>query len=40
MRESSIIYEFLYTKAILAHSWTWRYYLIRLLSPLSTAAAA
>jgi len=38
--ELSLIYEFLYTKAILAHSWTWRYYLIRLLSPLSTAAAA
>ncbi|KAG2642102.1 hypothetical protein PVAP13_2KG263100 [Panicum virgatum] len=38
--ELSLIYEFLYTKAILAHNWTWRYYLIRLLSPLLTAAAA
>ncbi|XP_039841562.1 uncharacterized protein LOC120701813 [Panicum virgatum] len=38
--ELSLIYEFLYTKAILAHSCTWLYYLIRLLSPLSTAAAA
>ncbi|CAD6267602.1 unnamed protein product [Miscanthus lutarioriparius] len=36
--ELSLIYEFLYTKAILAH--TWHYYLIRLLSPLFTAAAA
>jgi hypothetical protein len=36
--ELSLIYEFLYTKAILAH--TWHYYLIRFLSPLFTAAAA
>jgi hypothetical protein len=36
--ELSLIYEFLYTKAILAR--TWHYYLIRLLSPLFTAAAA
>ncbi|CAL4899267.1 unnamed protein product [Urochloa decumbens] len=36
--ELSLIYEFLYTKAILAH--TWHYYLIRLVSPLCTAVAA
>ncbi|CAN6356183.1 unnamed protein product [Urochloa humidicola] len=36
--ELSLIYEFLYTKAILAHNW--HYYLIRLVSPICTAAAA
>ncbi|CAN6361003.1 unnamed protein product [Urochloa humidicola] len=36
--ELSLIYEFIYTKAILAD--TWHYYLIRLVSPLGTAAAA
>jgi hypothetical protein len=36
--ELSLIYDFLYTKAILAH--TCYYYLVRLLSPLCTATAA
>ncbi|CAL4899277.1 unnamed protein product [Urochloa decumbens] len=36
--ELSLIYDFLYTKAILAH--TWQYYLVRLVSPLCTAVAA
>ncbi|TVU17355.1 hypothetical protein EJB05_33383, partial [Eragrostis curvula] len=38
--ELSLMYEFLYTKAIVAYSRPVWYYLIRFLSPLCTAAAA
>ncbi|TVU17296.1 hypothetical protein EJB05_33317, partial [Eragrostis curvula] len=38
--ELSLMYEVLYTKAIVAHSCPVWYYLVRFLSPLCTAAAA
>nr|CAB3452188.1 unnamed protein product [Digitaria exilis] len=38
--ELSLMYEVLYTKAIVAHSFKGWYYLTRFLSPLCTAAAA